>query len=165
MINKNNYKAFYTLLYIVTISLLMVAIDVHAHDLRFNVTRLSAKDGHPRRHEQIRRLSISELLKVQQQCETEKLLLDIAAHQWQHPRTNLGIHPEQYPVLLRSGGGMLLWLFRSGCQHHPSEWPIPKFKGILDFICRLRCTIHLRERRKDAKHRLYPAKRKIAGYS
>ena len=45
MMNKNNYKAFYTLLYIVTVSLLMVAIDVHAHDLRFNVTRLSAKDG------------------------------------------------------------------------------------------------------------------------
>ena len=41
----NNYKAFYTLLYMVTVSLLMVAIDVHAHDLRFNVTRLSAKDG------------------------------------------------------------------------------------------------------------------------
>jgi ligand-binding sensor domain-containing protein len=45
MINKNNYKAFYTLLYIVTVSLLMVARGVHAHDLRFNVTRLSAKDG------------------------------------------------------------------------------------------------------------------------
>lgn len=45
MINKNNYKAFYTLLYIVTVSLLMVAIDVHAYDLNFNVTRLSAKDG------------------------------------------------------------------------------------------------------------------------
>lgn len=45
MMNKNNYKAFYTLLYIVTVSLLMVAIDVHAHDLRFNVTRLSTKDG------------------------------------------------------------------------------------------------------------------------
>ena len=45
MINKNNYRAFYTLLYIVTVSLLMVAIDVHAHDLSFNVTRLSAKDG------------------------------------------------------------------------------------------------------------------------
>ena len=39
MINKDNCKAFYTLLYIVTVSLLMVAIDVHAHDLRLNVTK------------------------------------------------------------------------------------------------------------------------------
>ena len=62
---------------------------------------------HPRRHEPIRRLSVSELLEVQQQCEAEKLLLDFAAHQRQHPRTDLGIHPEQYPVLLRSGGSPL----------------------------------------------------------
>ena len=115
MMNKNNYKAFYTLLYIVTVSLLMVTIDVHAHDLNFNVTRLSAKDGlsraarqgwihlaiHPRRHEPIRRLPISEFLEVQQQCKAEKLFIDSATYQRQYQWTNLGIYPEQYLVLLR----------------------------------------------------------------
>lgn len=185
MINKNNYKAFYTLLYIVTVSLLMVAIDVHAYDLNFNVTRLSAKDG----------LSCNTINGVQQDRDgfiwlsTPNGMSRYDGYQFQNfskfnnnaKQRNYssisqlisdnthgqiwGFTPNNILSLLRSGGGTLLRLFRPGCHHYPSGQPIPEFKGNLDFICRLRCTIHLRERRKDAKHRLYPAKRKIAGYS
>lgn len=43
--NKNKNKAFYTLLYIVTICCLMAIIPAQARDIRLTATRLSAKDG------------------------------------------------------------------------------------------------------------------------